>query len=221
MTRRPIVSLSPTRHRLARAGNLLVCLAAGVWLGTILAFGLTAASTFGTIRDLAPSLTDPTPGARPADAPDFTDTIFDAGQPDYLAGRVVNGMTGNALMPVSIACLVALTLGLATRQAATGRVTWAGNALGFVAFGCFIGVLYANAKMNLEHTMLYDPTLDRTNDAKGRDITRSIFDFWHLVSERLFGVIALTQLALLGLTTLTPLPPLEQNDQAEDPTSDA
>ncbi|MEM6332948.1 MAG: hypothetical protein AAF823_06375 [Planctomycetota bacterium] len=205
------------RIAVARIGNLMVVLAAGVWLGSILTFGLSAGSTFGTVRALHPSLTDPTPGTRPADAPDFTDVPFDVGQPNYLAGRIVNELTGDVLVPVSIGCFVVMALGLAIRQTVARKIAWVSGGLGLVAVGCFAGAIYVQIEMAARHEKMYDPRTPH----ESRQTLRSEFDNRHKTSERLFGVIALTQLALIAVVTLWPLPPVKQQDQAAPQPGDA
>ncbi|MEM1208408.1 MAG: hypothetical protein AAGI54_03995 [Planctomycetota bacterium] len=174
-------------------GNVLVLIAAGVWLGTILSFGLSAAATFRTLRALHPTLTDP---ARPADAPGFADHPFDAGQPSFVAGSVVNALTVASLYPVSASAVVLIPVGLVLVRLGTGHHPWLRYSLAIV------GLLIVPVVLGNDTAMARDRAAmdSRELTAPERADARADFDAKHKLSERLFGVLALTQLTLIVAT---------------------
>ncbi|MEM9253232.1 MAG: hypothetical protein AAGB29_12865, partial [Planctomycetota bacterium] len=182
---------------------LLVVLAAGVWVGSILTFGLSAGSTFATVRDLQPSLTDP---ARPPEAPDFSEVIFDAGQPEYVAGRVVSGFTDRALLPISLAACVLLVVGVILAHIASRRAPWVRYALVVISIGLIAGALYATLMMEVAHGKMYMIAHQKPDPVDYQAHFREMFDGYHAIAERLFGLIGITQLALLSVTVMSPLP---------------
>ncbi|MEM0914197.1 MAG: hypothetical protein AAGK09_06250 [Planctomycetota bacterium] len=205
--------MTHARTRAASFAQLLVVLAAGFWLGVIVHFGLAAATTFYTVRSLHPSLTDPD---RPADAKDFSGTAFDVGQPDFIAGTVINGVLNRGVMPISTACLAVVVVGLLLSQIARRRIAWVSDALALVILACLVASF-----INLEAIMVpYAEMYDGSVAPAARAEARAVFDGMHKWSERLFGVIALCLVGLLAAAALAPHPtvsdPAATNAQAND-----